>query len=90
MRGNDVEVGSRGCRRGDATRCRDGVVEFNDSELNSGRGSPFTNPRGESSGIFIPQRDSMREEPGDPARLPPPRSLPGVTAPEGGERANSS
>jgi len=40
----------------------------------------------------MPHRDSMREDPGEPARLPPPppRSLPGVTAPEGGERANSS
>jgi hypothetical protein len=50
-------------------------------------------PRGDSSGIFIPlHKDSMREDPGDPARLPPPppRSLPGVTAPEGGERAYSS
>jgi len=42
-----------------------------------------------SRSLSLAQMGSMRDDPGDP-ESDPPRSDPGVAAPDGGDRANSS
>lgn len=79
-----VEVdGSSVFRKGDVTRCRE--PEFKFKEENSGISV-------RSSDATLAHIGSIREDPGDPDKLPPapPLSLPGVTAPEGGDLAYSS
>ena len=79
----DVVDGSTVCRKGDATRCRE--EEFRFKEENSGISL-------RSSVAILSHIGYIRDEPGDPDKLPqaPPLSLPGVTAPEGGDLAYSS
>src|SRR5208282_1367168 len=78
-----VVDGSTVCRKGDVTRCRE--EEFKFKEENSGISL-------RSSTAILAHIGSIRDEPGDPDKLPPapPLSLPGVTAPDGGDLAYSS
>jgi hypothetical protein len=73
-------VGSRGCRSGEVTLCREDM----DNVARSGRSVDSLDASFDHGG-------SILEDPGDPERLPPPfRSLPGVMAPDWGDNGKSS